>query len=61
MRDGKAKGRHRNGIFHITLEQNPMTQQSKLMIDPGSNGISVVRDDTAGNRTVEYCMIIVTA
>ena len=63
IRDGRATGRHRNGIFHITLQRAVPTeaiQQSKLMIDPGSKftGISVVHDDADGNRTVQFCMTI---
>ena len=63
VQQGKADGRHRNGIYYLTLQrtvQPESIQSAHLMIDPGKShtGIAIVRDDPHNNRAVLFCATI---
>ena len=63
VKQGKANGRHRNGIYYITLHRTipqESIQSATLMIDPGKSftGLAIVRDDQHNNRTVLFCATI---
>ena len=60
VQQGKANGRHQNGIYYLTLHRTvpqESIQSSSLMIDPGKSftGIAIVRDDEQQNRTILFC------
>ena len=60
VQQGKAHGRHRNGVYYLTLHRTipqESIQSSSLMIDPGKSftGIAIVRDDEQQNRTILFC------
>ena len=63
VKQGKANGRHQNGIYYLTLHRTipqESIQSAHLMIDPGKSftGLAIVRDDEQCNRTVLFCGII---
>ena len=60
VQQGKANGRHQNGVYYLTLHHTvpqESIQSSSLMIDPGKSftGIAIVRDDEQPNRTILFC------
>ena len=60
VKQGKANGRHQNGIYYLTLHRTipqESIQSAHLMIDPGKSftGLAIVRDDEQCNRTVLFC------
>ena len=60
VQQGKANGRHQNGVYYLTLHRTvpqESIQSSSLMIDPGKSftGIAIVRDDEQQNRTILFC------
>ena len=60
VQQGKAHGRHHNGVYYLTLHRTipqESIQSSSLMIDPGKSftGIAIVRDDQHSNRAVLFC------
>ena len=60
VQQGKANGRHQNGIYYLTLHRTipqESIQSAHLMIDPGKSftGIAIVRDDKQQNRTILFC------
>ena len=60
VQQGKANGRHQNGVYYLTLHRTipqESIQSSSLMIDPGKSftGIAIVRDDEQPNRTILFC------
>ena len=60
VQQGKAHGRHRNGVYYLTLHRTvpqESIQSSSLMIDPGKSftGLAIVRDDEQQNRAVLFC------
>ena len=62
VKQGKANGRHQNGIYYLTLHRTipqESIQSAHLMIDPGKSftGLAIVRDDEQCNRTVLFCGI----
>ena len=63
VQQGKAHGRHRNGVYYLTLHRTipqESIQSAHLMIDPGKSftGLAIVRDDEQRNRTVLFCATI---
>ena len=63
VQQGKAKGRHRNGVYYLTLHRtvpHQSIQSAHLMIDPGKSftGLAIVRDDEQHNRAVLFCTTI---
>ena len=63
VQQGKANGRHRNGIYYLTLHRTILQesiQSAHLMIDPGKSftGLAIVRDDEQQNRAVRFCATI---
>ena len=63
VQQGKANGRHRNGIYYLTLRRTvrpESIQSAHLMIDPGKShtGFAIVRDDQKRNRAVLFCATI---
>ena len=63
VQQGKANGRHQNGVYYLTLHRTipqESIQSAHLMIDPGKSftGLAIVRDDEPQNRTVLFCGII---
>ena len=60
VQQGKAHGRHRNGVYYLTLHRTVPRESilsSSLMIDPGKSftGIAIIRDDEQQNRTILFC------
>ena len=60
VQQSKAHGRHRNGVYYLTLHHTipqESIQSSSLMIDPGKSftGLAIVRDDEQCNRTILFC------
>ena len=60
VQQGKANGRHQNGVYYLTLHRTvpqESIKSSSLMIDPGKSftGIAIVRDDEQPNRTILFC------
>ena len=60
VQQGKAHGRHRNGVYYLTLHRTipqESIQSADLMIDPGKSvtGLAIVRDDEQQNRTILFC------
>ena len=60
VQQSKAHGRHRNGVYYLTLNRTvpqESIQSSSLMIDPGKSftGLAIVRDDEQQNRTILFC------
>ena len=60
---GKAHGRHRNGVYYLTLHRTipqESIQSAHLMTDPGKSftGLAIVRDDQHNNRTILFCATI---
>ena len=60
VQQGKANGRHQNGVYYLTLHRTvsqESIQSSSLMIDPGKSftGIAIIRDDEQQNRTILFC------
>ena len=60
VQQSKAHGRHRNGIYYLTLHRTipqESIRSSSLMIDPGKSftGLAIVRDDEQHNRAVLFC------
>ncbi len=60
VQQGKANGRHQNGIYYLTLHRTvpqESIQSSNLMIDPGKSftGIAIVRDAEQPNRAILFC------
>ena len=63
VQQGKANGRHRNGIYYLTLHRTipqESIQSADLMIDPGKSftGLAIVRDDEQQNRAILFCTTI---
>ena len=63
VQQGKAHGRHRNGVYYLTLHRTipqESIQSADLMIDPGKSftGLAIVRDDQHNNRAVLFCTTI---
>ena len=63
VKQGKANGRHQNGVYYLTLHRTipqESIQSAHLMIDPGKSftGLAIVRDDEQPNRTILFCGII---
>ena len=63
VQQDKAHGRHRDGVYYITLHRTvpqESIQSADLMIDPGKSftGLAIVRDDQHNNRTVLFCATI---
>ena len=63
VKQGKANGRHQNGVYYLTLHRTipqESIQSAHLMIDPGKSftGLAIVRDDEQQNRTILFCGII---
>ena len=57
VKQGKAQGRHRNGIYHLVLKRTVpehLIQAASITVNPGSatTGIAVVRDGQEQSRTV---------
>ena len=57
VKQGKAQGRHRNGIYHLTLNRtlpSQLIQTASIMVNPGSatTGIAVVHDGQEQSRTI---------
>ena len=60
VQQGKAHGRHRNGVYYLTLHRtvpHQSIQSSSLMVDPGKSltGLAIARDDDQQNRTILFC------
>ena len=60
VQQSKAHGRHRDGIYYLTLQRTipqESIQSAHLMIDPGKSltGLAIVRDDEQCNRTILFC------
>ena len=60
VQQGKAHGRHRNGVYYLTLHRTvpqESIQSADLMIDPGKSftGLAIVRNDEQHNRKVLFC------
>ena len=63
VKQGKAHGRHRNGVYYLTLHRTipqESIQSADLMIDPGKSftGLAIVHDDEQRNRTILFCTAI---
>ena len=63
VQQGKAHGRHRNGVYYLALQRTvppESIQSAHLMIDPGKShtGLAIVRDDKQHNRTILFCATI---
>ena len=63
VQQDKAHGRHRNGVYYLTLHRTipqESIQSSSLMIDLGKSftGIAIVRDDEQHNRAILFCTTI---
>ena len=63
VQQGKAHGRHHNGVYYLTLHRTipqESIQSADLMIDPGKSftGLAIVRDDEQHNRTILFCATI---
>ena len=63
VQQSKAHGRHRDGVYYLTLHRTipqESIQSADLMIDPGKSftGVAIVRDDEQRNRTVLFCATI---
>ena len=59
VKQGKAQGKHRNGIYHLVLNRTipkHLTQAASIMVNPGSatTGIAVVRDGQDQSRSVLF-------
>ena len=59
VKQGKAQGRHRNGIYHLVLNRavpQHLIQSASIMVNPGSatTGIAVVRDGQDQPRSVLF-------
>ena len=59
VKQGKAQGRHRNGIYHLVLHRavpKHLIQSASITINPGSatTGIAVVRDGQDQSRSVLF-------
>ena len=59
VKQGKAHGRHRNGIYHLVLNRtipNHLIQSASITVNPGSatTGIAVVRDEHNQSRSVLF-------
>ena len=57
VKQGKAQGRHRNGIYHLVLNRtvpSQLIQTASIMVNPGSTttGIAVIQDRNDQSRTV---------
>ena len=57
VKQGKAQGRHRNGIYHLVLNRtvpSQLIQAASIMVNPGSatTGIAVVHDGQEQSRTI---------
>ena len=57
VKQGKAQGRHRNGIYHLVLNRtvpSQLIQPASIMVNPGSTttGIAVIQDRNDQSRTV---------
>ena len=60
VHQSKAHGRHRDGVYYLTLHRTipqESIQSAHLMIDPGKSltGLAIVRDDEQPNRTILFC------
>ena len=60
VQQSKAHGRHRNGVYYLTLHRTipqEYIQSAHLMIDPGKSftGLAIVRDDEQHNRAILFC------
>ena len=60
VQQSKAHGRHRDGVYYLTLHRTipqESIQSADLMIDPGKSftGLAIVRDDEQRNRKVLFC------
>ena len=57
VKQGKAQGRHRNGIYHLVLNRtvpSQLIQAASITVNPGSTttGIAVIQDRNDQSRTV---------
>ena len=56
VKQGKAQGRHRNGIYHLVLNHtvpSQLIQAASITVNPGSTtGIAVIQDRNDQSRTV---------
>ena len=60
VQQSKAHGRHRDGVYYLTLHRTipqESIRSSSLMIDPGKSftGLAIVRDDEQRNQKVLFC------
>ena len=60
VQQGKAHGRHRHGVYYLTLHRTipqESIQSTDLMIDPGKSftGLAIIQDDQHNNRAVLFC------
>ena len=60
VEQSKAHGRHRDGVYYLTLHRTipqESIQSAHLMIDPGKSftGLAIVRDDEQPNRAILFC------
>ena len=60
VQQSMAHGRHRNGVYYLTLHRTipqEYIQSADLMIDPGKSftGLAIIRDDQHNNRTILFC------
>ena len=63
VKQGKAHGRHRDGVYYLTLHRTipqESIQSAHLMIDPGKSftGLAIVRNDAQSNRTILFSAIL---
>ena len=61
VKQGKAQGRHRNGIYHLVLNRaipSQLIQTASITVNPGSTttGVAVVQDRQDQSRTVLFGM-----
>ena len=59
VKQGKAQGKHRNGIYHLVLNRtipSHLIQKASITVNPGSatTGIAVVRDGQDQSRSVLF-------
>ena len=59
VKQGKAQGRHRNGIYHLVLNRtvpSQLIQPASITVNPGSTttGIAVIQDRNDQSRTVLF-------
>ena len=57
VKQGKARGKHRNGIYHLVLNRtvpSQLIQAASITVNPGSTttGIAVIQDRNDQSRTV---------